>query len=1101
LLAQGQEQGSAGGSTIDAVRMGELLAVLVDNDNITYRDNLLEKVAWKLAELFECAVVTVDTVTETGQLTVAYARFGLHGVPPDEDIHPLGLRTATMAGRAAMLDECGPLPPHLAERGIRGGVCVPFVRGSAVLSLYRARAEPFTVSEVDLIEVMGRYLMLVLRRVQRVAQMAQLAEHSARVGECRSEREVLDVAVDGVMTLMGADAAGVGLIADGVVSFTTHRGFPADFDGWKGPLEELSVAAAVVRDKKTVRSVDIRTHAPDRSLWPVSAAVIAPVELDGVVGAVLAAYHYAPVDFTADDEYVLKLLAGQVAAAMTNARLVETAERGRRTAESLRGLSAALNASLSVTEIGERLCAVMAMHADADRVALLLLDEDRQRLVPICAQPEDATDFLVPFRGVLGTIGANDTACIAQALRERRPVMQVLGEDQPAEQWHWLGVWPLEAKDGNVGVVLLEWDTQTQPDLPDEVLDTIAEMAASALAHAQLFERAERSGMQLAALHDVAAAITTDDDISATLSRIVESARELTSAEVARIGLVDGSGDAFTTVAISGKSWLTLGASMPMDRSVGAWATQHGQTAWVPDTAAGVSEPPDAAAWIYDRSPGSAVAVPVRGRTGVALGFLTLRHSEPYFLARSCMPVLERFAIEAGLAVENRRELEARRSLSRQLREQASHDPLTGLANRPRLLEMISRALAAAATSRPESTLAVLFLDLDRFKTINDSLGHAAGDELLCALGNRLTDAVRPGDVVGRLGGDEFVLLLDGLARETAATEAEIVAERILVSLAEPMTIRGRPVFISASIGVAVAAGHDRDADDLLRDADIAMYRAKAAGKAQVVLFEPSMSIDGLLDMESDLRQALDDQLLLVHYQPIVDLATGKALGFEALARWPHPTLGWVPPVEFVALAEETGLVRRLDQWVLETALRDLHRVHEEWPELEVNVNLSAVHLHEGALPARIARTLEASGVRPEMLTLEITETAAMWDPSRTLDTLNSLRALGIGVVLDDFGTGYSNFGYLKRLPLRGLKIDHSFVERVDVDQQDAAIGAALITLSQSLGLDVIAEGVETREQQQRLLELGCRRAQGWFFSRAMPFDELLIALREDDQR
>jgi EAL domain-containing protein (putative c-di-GMP-specific phosphodiesterase class I) len=318
----------------------------------------------------------------------------------------------------------------------------------------------------------------------------------------------------------------------------------------------------------------------------------------------------------------------------------------------------------------------------------------------------------------------------------------------------------------------------------------------------------------------------------------------------------------------------------------------------------------------------------------------------------------------------------------------------------------------------------------------------------------------------------------------------------MLLSLAEPFVIRQRPVVMSASVGLTVASGADRDAEDLLRDADVAVYRAKAAGKAQVLAFEPSMSVTGLLDMESDLRHALDEQLLQVHYQPIVELSTGKAVGLEALARWDHPTLGWVPPDEFVALAEETGLVRRLDQWVLQTALRDVAMLHEQRPELTLSVNLSAMHLHERALAARIAHTVQASGVRPELLTMEITETAAMWDPRRTLDSLTALQSAGIGVVLDDFGTGYSNFGYLKKFPLRGLKIDRLFVEQIDVDPQDAAIVAALITLSESLGIGVIAEGVETRGQQLRLLELGCRRAQGYLFSPAMAFAELATYFR-----
>lgn len=1088
MAGEQQEPTGPPGATLDVVRLGHFVAVLGEADD---QDHFLDNVVRAVAALFDSDIVTIDTVSEGGTRSVSRASFGLSERSSDDAVDPEGLRLALGAGQPLVLDDNRKLPPNLAENGVKVGVGVPFSEASTVMSLYRRRPVPFAVEEIDLMVLMGRYLIAGLRR----GQLARLAEHSVRVGLCRSEPEMLEVAVDGVLPLLAADAAGVALINDGVVRFGANRGLGSALRSWSAPVDKLA-ASSVLRDRRPRRFTDIRNGDPERSEWRIRAAIFAPVVVDDVVVALLAAYRYTTRSFYADDEYVLTMLAGQVAAAMANARLVQQSEQRRIVAESLRDLLASLNASMSVAEIGERCLTAMLKHSDASRGVLLLLDEDQRDLVPVCTEPENV-DILHSFVGLFGAIAVGDSPLIALALSEQRAVMRAVGEGEPAGARCWLLAQPLMVHTRNVGLVLLEWHTETQPS-PPWTVPAIAEMGAITLDHAQLFEHAERSGLQLAALHDVAVAINTDDDIATTLTRIVDSVRRLTGADVARIGVVDHGADTFTNVAVSGEGERSslLGLSDSMSHTVGAWVVHHGQTAWVPNTAAGTSEPPEAAAWIHDKTPGSALAVPMYGRAGAALGFLTLRHPQPYRLARSCLPVVERFATEAGLAVENRRVFEARRSLETQLREQASRDPLTGLANRTRLLELIGRALTTAAQGRNKSTLAVLFLDLDRFKTVNDSLGHAAGDELLCAVGQRLSDAARPGEVVGHLGGDEFVFLVEGLPRRSATAGAELAAERMLLSLGEPFVIRQRPVVMSASVGLTVASGADRDAEDLLRDADVAVYRAKAAGKAQVLAFEPSMSVTGLLDMESDLRHALDEQLLQVHYQPIVELSTGKAVGLEALARWDHPTLGWVPPDEFVALAEETGLVRRLDQWVLQTALRDVAMLHEQRPELTLSVNLSAMHLHERALAARIAHTVQASGVRPELLTMEITETAAMWDPRRTLDSLTALQSAGIGVVLDDFGTGYSNFGYLKKFPLRGLKIDRVFVEQIDVDPQDAAIVAALITLSESLGIGVIAEGVETRGQQLRLLELGCRRAQGYLFSPAMAFAELATYFR-----
>ena len=1068
-----------GGTAIDAEGLSELINLLMDIP--AGADVPLSDIAAKLATLFAVDIMVVYDVDRATSDTTPGNTFGISMADASDGLNPEAILAAAASGRTVTLG-CSVLPGHLVERGVRVGACIPFARLSMVLSLYRKADIDFDAAQIEFISLVAKYVNLVLRRMRRAVQLRQLAEHSAHVGACRSERAVLDVAVDGIPRLFEADAAGVGVISDGIVQFQVHRGFGAMFDQWTGTIEQ-SAATSVVRERRPYRTGDIREGAPERSFWPIRAAVIVPVEVNGTVVAVLGAYRYTTRQFGTDDEYVLTVLAGQVAAAMSNAALLTEREQLRREADTLRLVSAEFNSSLSVVEVGRRIQAAMLDHSGADRVVVLLLDEDQRRLRPM--------------GGASGRIVLAEDPAVVRALLERRPIMHESDPPPSADGARWSLVQPLAVHDRRLGVVLLEWAASLRPT-PPAMVETIADMAAKALEHAQLFEHATSSGRQLTALHDVAVAMSNDDDIASTLARVVDSVREMTGAQVARIGLVDPSGDTFTTVALSGEGDRPLGTRSPMNDSVGAWVIRNATTAWVPNTAAGLSEPAEAAAWINDHTPGSAVAVPIHGRGDAPVtGFLTLRHPEPYFLGRSYLPILERFATEAGLAVQTHRETDARLALARQLRDQAAADPLTGLANRTHLLEAITQALVAA--SRATHTLAVLFLDLDRFKTVNDSLGHAAGDELLCAVADRISNAVRPGDLVGRLGGDEFVVVLEDVTKAGAAAEAELIAERILRAFTAPITVRQRRLFVSASIGLTVAGDSSRDADDLLRDADVAMYRAKAAGKAQVVLFEPSMNVGGLLDLEGDLRKALDEQSLRVYYQPVVELATGRPLGVEALTRWHHPRLGWVPPEEFVPLAEDTGLIRRLDHWVLQTALRDLECLRRQWPALEVNVNLSAMHLHDRGLAARVAHALTASGLPAAALTLEITETAAMWDPGRTLDSLASLQELGIGVVLDDFGTGYSNFGYLKRFPLRGIKIDQAFVEHLATDRQDAAIVGALIALSGALGLGVTAEGVETSAQQHTLLELGCRRAQGYLFSPAVPLPELVTLLRESN--
>jgi diguanylate cyclase (GGDEF)-like protein/PAS domain S-box-containing protein len=446
-----------------------------------------------------------------------------------------------------------------------------------------------------------------------------------------------------------------------------------------------------------------------------------------------------------------------------------------------------------------------------------------------------------------------------------------------------------------------------------------------------------------------------------------------------------------------------------------------------------------------------------------------------------------------GLAVRDERgeayriagsltDISDRKKAEEQLIHDALHDPLSNLPNRAFFLTLLDRAIKRTRR-RSDYLFAVLFVDLDRFKMVNDSLGHGVGDQLLAAISTRLKACVRPGDVVARLGGDEFTILLEDIRGVNDATR---VAERIQAELKEPFVFDGHEVFTSASIGIALStAGHDRP-EYFLRDADTAMYRAKARGKARYEMFDEAMHVRAVaqLQLETDLRRALERGEFRVRYQPIVVLSTGQVTGFEALVRWQHSERGLIAPAEFIPLAEETGLIIPISRWVMEAACRQARAWIDQFPDqpdLSVSVNLSAKHFQQPDLVAQIQEVLKQAGLGPENLRLEITESVLMDEPESHVNVIRALQKAGIQVQIDDFGTGYSSLSYLQRFSVDTLKIDRSFLgESGESDGWD--IVETIITLAQDLGVTVIAEGVETEEQTARLKALRCEHAQGFLF-------------------
>ncbi len=478
---------------------------------------------------------------------------------------------------------------------------------------------------------------------------------------------------------------------------------------------------------------------------------------------------------------------------------------------------------------------------------------------------------------------------------------------------------------------------------------------------------------------------------------------------------------------------------------------------------------------------GSAVGVPLV-RDGAVIGALTLGRvdgARPF--TRLELEALELLSNEAAMAL-------GAATLHAELAERALHDALTGLPTRALFMARLEHALRRANRARDGGVTGVLFLDLDDFKQVNDTFGHRHGDAVLVAVSRRLEAGLRAGDTVARFSGDEFIILLEGL--ESPAS-AEAAAVRLLELLAPALEVEGQEIIVSASVGMATAVPGEASADELVGHADLAMYAAKAAGRGQVEGFERQMSVvsQRRLELVPELRRAIEDRTLLVHYQPIFDLATRRMTGVEALARWPRPGHGFVPPSEFIPLAEASGLIGRLGQLVLQTACRQVRDWQGRWPAaagLELSVNVSTREFRQG-LVASVRQVLKSAGLDPRTLKLEITESAMFEEAGVAEAAMAELRGLGVRFVVDDFGTGYSALGYFKRFGISGLKLDRSFVQGLGHGAADTAIVTAALAFARTLGLSVTAEGIEDLDQLDWLRAAGCELGQGYLLARPLP--------------
>ena len=595
---------------------------------------------------------------------------------------------------------------------------------------------------------------------------------------------------------------------------------------------------------------------------------------------------------------------------------------------------------------------------------------------------------------------------------------------------------------------------------------------------------------EVTTLLEAAKAMNLVLDLQRVLQTILECAHELLQTRDGSIMLVHGEAE-LRTVSVFGASAAT-GARVSFGEGIAGQVAQTREPVLVSGVLAPERWP---AAHGHAEPPCSSMSVPLIHRDTL-LGVLNVNAAPGRIYTEHQLRALSLFGEQAAAAIANARLYEEQRLLASQNVYQALHDLLTNLPNRALFLDRVNHAISRRR--RTGELVALLFLDLDDFKLINDSLGHAAGDDVLIAFADRLRDTVRSGDAMARFGGDEFAILVEDVG---APADAFVAAERFMALFGEPFSVGDRHVWLRASIGIALESLTASSAEALIRNADIAKNVAKSQGKGRIVVFEDAMHVDALqrLDLEAELKLAVAEGHLAVHYQPIFSLAERRAVGVEALVRWRHAQRGLLPASGFLPLAEQSGLVLDIDRWVLRHACETMQEIRPEArlrDDFLLTVNLSPSHLQEDGLVEEVAEIVRSTRFAPENLVLEITEGAVLLDSERTWAHLNKLKALGVRLALDDFGTGYSSLAHLRRVPVDMVKIDRVFIEGITTDKGASALVQAIVRLGRGLNIEVVAEGIEHQAQADVLTQLQCPYGQGWFLSVDLPREGLLEFLR-----
>jgi diguanylate cyclase (GGDEF)-like protein/excisionase family DNA binding protein len=972
------------------------------------------------------------------------------------------------------------------------------------------------------IENAAHYLAIPIRTLYRLAQQGQVP--AVKVGRTwRFKRSALDTrlqepkAVDTVTALADVSVELAGLVdvdaiarflhgrlreifgvelagllrldGDAVVTLIPSEGLqlPA---GARFPLDKTAILARAIDHEGPTILEDLSAYPPPPGdlvrRFGLRSAVFVPIQVGGATWGLLALATLATRHFSMTEIDRVVSIAGQTGLALSNAGLLAETRRWSEQLERIEALTAQLSRSRAVGDVAGAVAQEIDSVIDWHGLRFYVLEPDGQTLEPIKLRSKvehysHETPDLVRLRlghGLGGHIAATGVAeVINNAALDPRGA-RIPGTVDVDES---MIVVPLVYEDRVLGVLelfRLGLDAFDATDL--RLAQIIGAQAAVALSNARQLEEMERrsealerrvaSQRQLLAITE---RLLVQRERGAVFEAIADTLAEVVPHDTLTIYLVDKAAGCLQPILARDEYAEQILATRPAigsgitgdviakgEAEIINEANSDPRVVHVPGTPADEEE--------------SMIVAPIRNAEGV-VGALNLYRVDRHFDAED-LELVRLFTNHVAIALDNA-------TIHDQLVDAAVTDPLTGLPNRRLFADRIDHALARR--ERTGAGLAVLFLDLDSFKLVNDGLGHAAGDAVLRSVAERLRGCTRTTDTVARLGGDEFGILLEDVHAES---EAALAAERVVAALSAPLLLDGRTVRARASIGVALDAGEPEISSiELLRDADTAMYLAKASNRGSFEVFEPAMHARQLarLQLDSELREALERGQFSLSYQPIVAFPSGRVTGAEALLRWRHPTRE-IGPLEFIELAEESGEIVAIGAWVLREACRQARAWQLEMPDargLQISVNTSARELVEGSFVEGVEAALAESGLQAGSLTLEITESMMLADETAAIAALRRLRAMGVHIVVDDFGTGYSSLSYLKRLPVDGLKIDRSFVEGLGAEREKSAIVRATVAFARALGLTVTAEGIETVAQLRRLLALQCDRGQGYHFA------------------